>query len=211
MEAGSDHRRNTGNCLSMQAVVWKDKAHLEFNLGREVRNKKKGFCRSISSKRNTKMWKLLNVEKGDLATRDTETAEALNTSCSLVFTEDLPLATPDPEVSGKAWSKQALPLSEENQVRKRWNKLDIHRIPGTQQHATVSTDRVYWCHWKVNLNYLWKVMAFGGGSLGLKKKQMSLWSSRRARKSGELHSGQPHHNPWEHEGANNLGKHFPAF
>lgn len=43
------------NCLSMQAVVWKDKAHLEFNLGREVRNKKKGFCRSISSKRNTKM------------------------------------------------------------------------------------------------------------------------------------------------------------
>lgn len=58
------------------------------------------------------MWKLLNVEKGDLATRDTETAEALNTSCSLVFTEDLPLATPDPEISGKAWSKQALPLSE---------------------------------------------------------------------------------------------------
>lgn len=42
------------NCLSMQALVWKAKAQL--TLAREGRwNKKKGFCRSISSKRNTKL------------------------------------------------------------------------------------------------------------------------------------------------------------
>jgi len=54
-------------------------------------------------------------------------------------------------------------------------------------------------------------MAFGGGSLGLRKKPVSLQSSRWARTSGEQHAGQPHHNPWENEGSNNLGNHFQPY
>lgn len=56
------------------------------------------------------MWKKGTWQQG--------TQKQLRHSIPPVFTEDLPLATPDPEISGKAWSKQALPLSEENQVRK---------------------------------------------------------------------------------------------
>jgi len=42
--------------LNVQALVQKVKAHLELNLARvggAVRNKKKHFCRPMSSKRNT--------------------------------------------------------------------------------------------------------------------------------------------------------------
>jgi len=64
----------------------KAKVHLELNLARDVKDKKKGFFKYISSKRKTRenVRPLLN-EVGVLVTEDAEKAELLNAIFALVF------------------------------------------------------------------------------------------------------------------------------
>ncbi|GAB0204878.1 mitochondrial enolase superfamily member 1 [Grus japonensis] len=65
----------------------KAKAHLELNLARDVKDNKKGFFKSISSKRKTRenVGLLLN-EVGALVTEDTEKTELLSAAFASVFT-----------------------------------------------------------------------------------------------------------------------------
>lgn len=60
------------------------KACLELNLARDVKGKKRGFCRYISSKRKTgeNVGSLLN-RTGDLVTEDTEKTNVLSALFSL--------------------------------------------------------------------------------------------------------------------------------
>ncbi|GAB0206830.1 hypothetical protein GRJ2_003148600 [Grus japonensis] len=80
----------------------KAKAHLALNLARDVKDKKKGFFKYISSKRKTRenVGPLLN-EVGALVMEDTEKAELLNAFFASVFT-----AKVDPQES------QALEVGE---------------------------------------------------------------------------------------------------
>jgi len=65
----------------------KAKAHLEFNLARDVKDNMKGFFKYISSKRMTRenVGLLLN-EVGALVTEDTEKVQLLNAFIASVFT-----------------------------------------------------------------------------------------------------------------------------
>ncbi|GAB0190938.1 mitochondrial enolase superfamily member 1 [Grus japonensis] len=66
----------------------KAKAHLELNLARDVKDKKKGFFKYISSKRKTRenAGPLLN-DVGALVTENTEKTVLLNVFCASVFTD----------------------------------------------------------------------------------------------------------------------------
>ncbi|GAB0207209.1 mitochondrial enolase superfamily member 1 [Grus japonensis] len=108
------------------------KAHLELNLARDVKDKKKGFFKYISSKRKTRenVGPLLN-EVGALVMEDTEKAELLNAFFASVFTAKAsPQETQTLEVGGKVWRKEDLPLVEEDRVREHLGKLDIHKSMG---------------------------------------------------------------------------------
>jgi len=67
-------------------ATWKAVAHLELDLAREVKDKRKGF-KYISSKRKTRenVGLLLN-KMGGLVTEDTEKMKLLNFLFGLVFT-----------------------------------------------------------------------------------------------------------------------------
>ena len=104
----------------------KDRAHLKLNLVEEVKEKKKGFFKYISSKWKTRenVGPLLN-EVGALVTEDTETAELLNAFFASVFSAKAgPQASQSLKVREKAWKKEDLPLVEEHQVRDLLSKLD---------------------------------------------------------------------------------------
>ncbi|KAK4807097.1 hypothetical protein QYF61_018438 [Mycteria americana] len=90
--------------------VRKAKSQMELNLARDVKGNKKGFYKYIGDKRKARenVGPLLN-EAGDLVTQDMEKAE---------------------ETWGKVWSKEDVPLVEEDQVREYLSKLDIHKSMG---------------------------------------------------------------------------------
>jgi len=97
----------------------KTKVHLELNLVRDVKDKKKRFFKYISSKRKTRdnVGPLLN-EVGVLVMEDTEKEELLNACFSSVFTDkDGPQESQSPEVREEAHRKEDLSLVEENCVR----------------------------------------------------------------------------------------------
>lgn len=72
------------------------------------------------------MGPLLN-EMGDLVTQDMQKAEVLNTLFASVFPSKTSLQECQvPEMRGKAWSNDDVPLMEEDQVREYLNKLDVH-------------------------------------------------------------------------------------
>ena len=102
---------------------------MELNLARDVKDNKKGFCKYIGDKRKTRdnVGPLLD-KMGDLVTRDMEKAEVLDATFASVSTGITGLQESQvSETRGKAWSKEDIPLVEEDQVREYLSKLDIHK------------------------------------------------------------------------------------
>ncbi|KAK4811992.1 hypothetical protein QYF61_022988 [Mycteria americana] len=93
--------------------------YLELDLARDVKDNKKGFFKYIGDKRKARenVGLLLN-KAGDLVTQDMEKAE-----CHLC-------ASQVPETRGEGWSKEDVPLVEEDQVREYLSKLNIHKSVG---------------------------------------------------------------------------------
>jgi len=110
----------------------KAKAHLELNLARDVRDRKKGFFKCISSKWVTRenVGPLLN-EVDALVTEDTGKAELLNAFFASVFTAKAgPWASQTLEVRENAWRKEDPAFVEEDQVRDGLSKVDTHKSMG---------------------------------------------------------------------------------
>jgi len=113
----------------------KAKVHLELNLARDVKDKKKGFFNYISSKQKTSqnVGLLLN-EVGALVMEDAEKAEILNAFFASVFTAKAgPQASQSLEVRDKACRKDDLPLAEGDWVRDHLSKLDAHKSMGLNE------------------------------------------------------------------------------
>jgi len=110
----------------------KAKAHLELNLARDVKNKKKGFFNYISSKRKAKdnVGRLLN-EAGVLVKEDAEKAELLNAFfASVLIAKTGPQESQDPEVREEAYREDDFPLVEEDCVWDRLSDLEVHESMG---------------------------------------------------------------------------------
>ncbi|PKU46097.1 rna-directed dna polymerase from mobile element jockey- hypothetical protein [Limosa lapponica baueri] len=110
----------------------KAKASLELKLARDVKVNKKGFFNCVGGKRTTRenVGLLLN-ETGAMVTEDAEKAELLNTFFASVFTAQAsPQEPPNLEESEKVWTKEALPLVQEDQVKELLSELDTHKSMG---------------------------------------------------------------------------------
>ncbi|GAB0183275.1 hypothetical protein GRJ2_000792800 [Grus japonensis] len=102
---------------------------MEFNLARDVKDNKKGFCKYIGDKRKTmeNVGPLLNKTE-DLLIQDMEKVEVLNATFTSVFTSKSGLQKSQvPETKGKVWSKDDVPLVEDDQVREYLCKLRIRK------------------------------------------------------------------------------------
>jgi len=109
-------------------AMMKDKAHLELNLTREVKDNKKGFISKQKTRKN--VGPLLN-KVGALVMGHTEKTELLNAFFASVFSAKAgPQASQSLEVREEAWRKDDLSLVEEVRVRDHLSKLDIHKCMG---------------------------------------------------------------------------------
>ena len=80
----------------------RDRAKLELNLARDVKDNRKGFYRYIAKKRQTRdNVGLLQKPSGELATLDLEKAEVLNDFFASVFTGKC--ADHTTQVLGQTW------------------------------------------------------------------------------------------------------------
>jgi len=107
----------------------KAKAHLELKLARNVKNKKKGFFKYISSKRKARDYVgLLLNEAGVLVMEDAEKADLLNALFSSVFSAKTgPQESQAPEVREEAYREDDFPLVEGDCVRDCLSNLDVHK------------------------------------------------------------------------------------
>ncbi|KAK4831130.1 hypothetical protein QYF61_015433 [Mycteria americana] len=108
---------------------------MALTLSRDVKGNKKDSFKYMSDKRKTRenVGPLLN-EMGDLVTQDMEKAEELNAAFALVLTSQTGLQESRiPETRGKGWSKEYVPLVEEDQKGKKEdpeNQRRVTLIPG---------------------------------------------------------------------------------
>lgn len=96
---------------------------------RDVKGNKKSFYRCIGSKRKTgkNVGPLLNGVE-NLVTKDAKQAEVLGVFFASVFTC---LQEPQAcETRGKVWSREDLPMLEEDQTMQCLDKPDIHKFRG---------------------------------------------------------------------------------
>ncbi|XP_068856794.1 uncharacterized protein [Aphelocoma coerulescens] len=118
----------------------KAKAHLELNLGKDVKDFKMGFFKYIGNKRKTKdnMDPLLNGGE-TLVTEDAEKAELLNAFFALAFTDKTsPQGSLAQEIRVKESWKEDFPFIKEDWVREHLGKLDIHKSMGPDRmHPTL--------------------------------------------------------------------------
>jgi len=133
VERGAGHLGRVQECgQSVQGCNEEGQADLELKLGRDVKNKKKGFFNYISSKGKVRdnVGPLLN-EAGVLVTEDAEKAELLNAAFASVFSAKAdPQESQAPEVREKAHREDDFPLVEEDCVRDRLSDLDVHKSMG---------------------------------------------------------------------------------
>ena len=97
----------------------KAEAEMELNLVRDVKDSKKGFCKFIGDKRQTRenVGPLLN-DLGDLVIQDVEKVEVVNASFALVFTSKTKLQESQAlEIRGRVSSKDGISLVKKDQVR----------------------------------------------------------------------------------------------
>jgi len=112
--------------------VRKAKAHLELNQVRQAEGSRKCFYRSISSNRKIRgNVGPLRSAVGVLVTKDTEKPKVLHATFSSVFTRKTTLQESQAsETRGQVWSKEYLPLVEEDQVREHLNKVSPWDLMG---------------------------------------------------------------------------------
>ncbi|KAK4807141.1 hypothetical protein QYF61_018482, partial [Mycteria americana] len=107
------------------------KARLEFKLASTVKDNKKGFLKSINSKRRTRdNIGLLLDEVGHLTNRDVDKAETFNAFFASVFnTNDGPWDPQSPVLEHHDWGHDKLPADSEL-VRDLLLQLDAHKSMG---------------------------------------------------------------------------------
>lgn len=110
-------------------VMRKAKAYLELYLARDFKDNKKGFFKYINMKRKTREngGTLLNGA-GILMAADAQKVEILNAVFASVFTyKDQPSGKPVPRDQGESLEREGVSLVEEDCIRDRLGKLDIHK------------------------------------------------------------------------------------
>lgn len=98
-----------------------------------MKGNKKGFYRSISSKKKTRenLGLLLNGA-GDWVMEDIKKAKVFEASFPQSSTGETSFQEAQvPETSMKVQSKKDLPSMEENQLREHLNRLDMHKSMGS--------------------------------------------------------------------------------
>lgn len=102
------------------------------NLARDVKGDKKGFCKYLNCKRKTREnTGMLWTGAVALVPQGMEKAELLNALFTSFFASKTDLQKSKAlEIKGKVWSKEHLPLVEEDQVREYFSNLDIHKSMG---------------------------------------------------------------------------------
>lgn len=116
MEAWEEYREAVQACGD---TVRKARTQLELNLVMDVNSNKKDLYKYARNKRKSRgnVGLLLNGE-GALETKRIEKAEVLNAFFASVFTSKASLQEfQAPEIRWKIWSKEDLPLMEEDRVR----------------------------------------------------------------------------------------------
>ncbi|CAM4502766.1 unnamed protein product [Lepidochelys kempii] len=105
------------------------KSHLELQLARDVKSKKKGFFRYVGNKKKAKecVGPLLN-EGGNLVTEDVEKANVLNAFFASVFTNKVSSQTAALGIT--KWGRDGQPSVEIEVVRDYLEKLDVHKSMG---------------------------------------------------------------------------------
>lgn len=105
--------------LSFLYGIRKDKAPKELNFTRYAKSNKKGFYKYTGNKRKTREnVALLLSETGSLVTQDTKKVEVLNAAFASSFTSKTGFQEYQaPEIRGKGWSKEDVPLVQQDQVR----------------------------------------------------------------------------------------------
>ncbi|GAB0193858.1 mitochondrial enolase superfamily member 1 [Grus japonensis] len=105
---------------------------MELNLSRDVKDSKKGYYKYMGDIRNARknVGQLLN-EVRDLVTQNMEKAEVLHAAFASICTSKTSFPESQvPETSGRVWSKEDIPLVEEDQVREYLRKLAVHKSVG---------------------------------------------------------------------------------
>lgn len=113
MEAGQvAYGEYRDNVQAYRDVIRKARAHLELNLAKDVIGNKIHYCEYTSCKR--KMREGVGLPQnmaGDLVTGDTEEEEVVSAAFALGFAGEVCFGEPQaPEMSGKVWTKEGLPL-----------------------------------------------------------------------------------------------------
>lgn len=101
----------------------KAKAQMQFNFARDIKDNKKGFCKYMRDKKNTRenLDPLLNKTR-DFVKHNMEKAELLNAFFTTVFINMTSLQECQvPETRGKGWTREDVPLMEDHQVREYLN------------------------------------------------------------------------------------------
>lgn len=145
---------------------------MELSLSRNVKDDKKGFCKYVCDKR-----KCVSAAEGDVEPGYAGHVRGcvLNTYFASVFiTKSHPSGIP--ETREKIWSKEDLPVVEEDQVRKCVGKLIDEMHPGVLRELA---GVIVIFHLSAGKE---KCQETGG-------KQISLPSSRRARRSSQGTTG----------------------
>ncbi|CAM4592414.1 unnamed protein product [Caretta caretta] len=112
--------------------IWRAKSHLELQLARDIKSKKKGFFRYVGNKKKAKesVGPLLN-EGGNLVTEDVEKANVLNAFFASVFTNKVSSQTA--ALGTTAWGVDGQPSVEKEVVRDYLEKLDVHKSMGPDE------------------------------------------------------------------------------
>ncbi|CAM4672926.1 unnamed protein product [Lepidochelys kempii] len=108
------------------------KSHLELQLARDVKSKKKSFFRYVGNKKKAKesVGPLLN-EGGNLVTEEVEKANVLNAFFASVFTNKVSSQTAALGIT--KWGRDGQPSVEIEVVRDYLEKLDVHKSMGPDE------------------------------------------------------------------------------
>lgn len=135
-------------CVSVQMCsTGYGKVHLESNLARGVKDNKKGFFKSIRSKRNTREnVRLLLNGMGAVMMKDTEYVGLLNVLFASVFAaEACSQESQTKKAREKVWSKEDFPLVEQDWFRDHLGNCDTCKSRDPNGDAPTRAEGVTRC------------------------------------------------------------------